>query len=119
MKEGDFMLPSFCRDTVKRVRPSTTTSRGSTIFDWSPDKVNKKDISGCSMQPASTSLSEDGRVLGISDLYTLFAPSDADIKAGDRIVFNDKTYEVDGDVRVQPCAICLEHIEITLRRYNG
>ena len=113
------MLPSFCRDTITRVRPSTTESRGSTIFDWSPDKVNSKSISGCSMQPASTSLSEDGRVLGISDLYTLFAPPDADIQAGDRIVFNSKTYTIDGDVRVQPSAMNLEHIEITLRRYNG
>ena len=71
------------------------------------------------MQPASTSLSEDGRVLGISDLYTLFAPPDADIQAGDRIVFNSKAYTIDGDVRVQPSAMNLEHIEITLRRYNG
>lgn len=71
------------------------------------------------MQPASTSLSEDGRVLGISDLYTLFAPPGADIQAGDRIVFENKTYTIDGDVRVQPAAVRLEHIQITLRRYNG
>ena len=113
------MLPSFCRDTITRVRPGTTTSRGSTIPDWSTDKISTKTISGCSMQPASTSLSEDGRVLGISDLYTLFAPPDADIQAGDRIVFNSKTYTIDGDVRVQPAAVCLDHIQITLRRYDG
>lgn len=113
------MLPTFCRDTVTRIRPSTTTSRGSTIFDWSEDKVSTKSISGCSMQPASTSLSEDGRVLGISDTYTLFAPPDADIKAGDRISFDSKVYTIEGDVRVQPSAMNLDHIEITLRRYSG
>jgi hypothetical protein len=49
----------------------------------------------------------------------LFAPTIADIKAGDRIVFDGKTYEIDGDVRIQPSVLNLDHIEITLRRYNG
>lgn len=114
------MLPSFCNQSVTRIRPGTTTSRGSTIPDWSTDKISTKVINGCSMQPASTSLSEDGRVLGISDLYTLFAPPDADIQAGDRVQFNSKTYEIDGDVRIQPSATgTLDHINITLRRYHG
>ena len=111
------MLPSFCRDTVTRIRPGTTESRGSTIFDWS--NATELDISGCSMQPASTSLSQDGRVLGIQDEYTLFAPPDADIDAGDRIRFKGKVYTVQGDVRTQPSANRLEHIQITLRRYSG
>ena len=113
------MLPSFCNQSVTRIRPASTTSRGSTVPDWTDNKVNKKTIGGCSVQPASTSLSEDGRVLGISDLYTLFAPPDADIQTGDRIVFNSKTYTIDGEVRIYPSALNLEHIEITLRRYNG
>ena len=71
------------------------------------------------MQPASTTLSTDGRVLGISDLYTLFAPPDADIQAGARIQYDNQVYEIDGDVRVQPAANALEHIEVTLRRYHG
>lgn len=111
------MLPSFCRDTVLRIRPTTKESRGSTIFDW--ENATTEFISGCSMQPASTSLSEDGRVLGITDTYTLFAPPDADIKAGDRIQFNGEVYTIQGDVRTQPAAVRLEHIEITLRRYSG
>lgn len=111
------MLPSFCTQEVERIRPSTKESRGSTILDWS--KTSNLTINGCSMQPASTTLSEDGRVLGISDLYTLFAPADADIEAGDRIEFEGKTYTVVGDVRVQPAASRLQHIEISLRRYHG
>ena len=111
------MLPSFCKDYVTRIRPSTKESRGSTIFDWSV--VNRLEIGGCSMQPASTTLSEDGHVLGISDLYTLFAPPDADIEAGDRIEFNELTFTVVGDVRMQPAANRLQHKEISLRRYHG
>lgn len=111
------MLPSFCKDTVTRLRPKMQESRGSLIPDWStPESLL---ISGCSMQPASTSLTTDGRVLGISDLYMLFAPSNADIRAGDRITFNGLTYEVDGDVRLQPAACRLDHLEISLRRYHG
>lgn len=71
------------------------------------------------MQPASTTLTEDGRVLGIQDYFTLFAPSDADIDAGDRIEFDGKVYEVYGDVRCQPSALSLEHKNIQLRRYKG
>lgn len=111
------MLTSFCNDTVVRIRPATKESRGSTIFDWS--NATEKEISGCSMQPATTSLSMDGRVLGIEDGYTLFAPSDADIKAGDRIRFDGKVYIIQGDVRNQPSALNLEHKNISLRRYSG
>lgn len=111
------MLPSFCNQTVTRIRPATKTVRGSVVPDW--ENAKSKEINGVSMQPASTSLSTDGRVLGISDRYTLFAPPIADIKAGDRIVFDGKTYEIDGDVRIQPSVLNLDHIEITLRRYNG
>ena len=111
------MLPSFCTQEVKRIRPSTKESRGSMILDWS--NVSNLTIEGCSMQPASTTLSEDGRVLGISDLYTLFTPPDADIDAGDRIEFEGKTFTVVGDVRVQPAASRIQHKEISLRRYHG
>lgn len=111
------MLPSFCKDTITRIRPGAKTERGSTIPDW--ENAKTLEIKGCSMQPASTSLSTDGRVLGIRDEYTLFTPPGADIKAGDRIAFDGKTYEIDGDVRVQPAALRLDHIEITLRRFEG
>ena len=113
------MLPSFCIQEVTRVRPSTKNVRGSTVPDWDAEKVNTKTIKGVSVQPASTSLSEDGRVLGISDRFTLFAPPDADILAGDRITFDSKTYTIEGEVRVQPSALNLQHIEVTLRRFYG
>ena len=111
------MLPSFCKDVIKRLRPGTKTERGSVIPDWSdPDT---KEIGGCSMQPASTSLSQDGRVLGLLDEYSLFTPPDADIRPGDRIEYNGKVYEIDGDVRVQPAPLRLDHIELRLRRHTG
>lgn len=111
------MLPSFCKDIVTRIRPGTKAVRGSTVPDW--EHASRLDITGCSMQPASTTLSQDGRVLGISDSYTLFAPTVSDIKEGDRIEFNGKVYQVEGDVRIQPCAARLDHLQIGLRRFHG
>lgn len=111
------MLPSFCKDTVTRIRPGTKESRGSIIPDWSTAKEKK--IAGCSMQPASNSLSQDGRVLGLLDEYTLFLPPDADVKAGDRISYNGQLFEIDGEVRIQPAALRLDHIELRLRRHAG
>ena len=111
------MLPSFCNDTVVRIRPGTTTQRGSTIFDW--NNATEKEITGCSMQPASTSLSEDGRVLGIRDEYSLFAPADADIKAGDRIRYGGNVYTIDGEPKKWVGAVNLSHIQLTLRRWSG
>lgn len=117
------MLPSFCKDTVIRIRPGTKESRGSRIPDWST--ATRAEIKGCSMQPASTSLSEDGRVLAVSSTYTLFAPPKADIKAGDHILYHHPTqgdieYEIDGDVPFQPSATGrLDHLHITLKRYQG
>ena len=111
------MLPSFCTQTVTRLRAGTKTERGSTVPDWS--HATSKDIEGCSMQPASTSLSTDGRVMAISDEYTLFAPTGADIIDGDRIQYGGEVYAIQGAVRVQPAAMRLDHIEIRLRRYEG
>lgn len=111
------MLPSFCNDTITRIRPGQKESRGSIIPDWTT--ATTKDIEGCSMQPASTSLSQDGRVLGLLDEYTLFLPADADIQAGDRVQFKGQVFEIDGEVRVQPAALRLDHIELRLRSHKG
>lgn len=112
------MLPSFYRHSVTRIRPATTTSRGSTIPDWST--ATSKTISGCHLQPASTSLSMDGRVLGISDGYTCYMPAGADVQAGDRIVYNGNTYTINGDIREWPSASGgLDHIELHLMRWSG
>ena len=112
------MLSSFCRQTVTRIRPSTKTERGSIVYDW--ENTVTLDITGCSMQPAGTSLSEDGRVLGIADGFTCYMPETADVQAGDRIQFGGNVYEINGDIRVWPSATgTLDHIICNLVRYSG
>lgn len=113
------MLPSFCRDEITRVRPGLTTSRGSTIPDWSSDKVSKLVIKGCSVQPAATSMSQDGRVLAISDGYTAYIPEGSDVKAGDHIEWNGETYEINGEPRPWTGAQQCSHIQLALIRWEG
>lgn len=109
---------SWWRDTITRIRPGEKTVRGSIVPDW--DNVNELVISNCHGQPASTGLSEDGRVLGIMQGMTLYTPATADIKAGDRIVFRGITYEINGEVNDWPSATgALDHLVINLRRYSG
>ena len=109
---------NWWRDTITRIRPGEKTVRGSTVPDW--DKASELTITNCHGQPASTGLSEDGRVLGIMQGITLYAPANADIQAGDRITYNGNTYEINGEVNVWPSATgALDHLVINLRRYSG
>lgn len=112
------MLPRFMTQTVTRIRPGTKEIRGQIIPDW--DNVSTATINGCSVQPASTTLSQDGRVLGISDGMTLHAPASADIMAGDKIQFGGNTYTINGDPRRWPSATGgLDHIQCSLERWHG
>ena len=86
--------------------------------DW--NNTTSISISGCSVQPASTSLSQDGRVLGISDRWTAYLPTGADVQAGDKIVFDGKEYTIDGDPRawVSPTG-SRSNIQLNLARWSG
>lgn len=112
------MLPSWFRQTVTRIRPRTKSSRGSQIPDW--NNVSKAMINGCSVQPSSTSLSQDGRVLGISDSFTLYMPANADVLEGDRIEYEGNTYTVMGVPRpwISPTGN-LNNKQVSLERWDG
>ena len=111
-------LPSFAAETVTRLRPTETIIRGSTVLDWSkPDELN---IVGCLMQPGSTTLSMDGRELGISDGYTAYFPPGADVQAGDRIMYAGATYTIMGDIRPwkSPTGL-VSNLQAQLERWSG
>lgn len=113
------MLPTFCRQEITRIRPGTKESRGSTIFDWSSEKVDRLKIGGCSVQPASTTLSEDGRVLGINEQWTAYLPEGSDVRAGDRIEFEGQIYEINGEPKRWTAAAFLSNIQLNLTRWEG
>ena len=112
------MLPTWAQDTVTRLRPGTIDRRGSTEPDWT--NATELAISGCSMQPASTTLSQDGRVLGISDGYTCYFPPGTDVIAGDRIRYAGNTYAIIGEPRgwASPSGR-VSHIVAQLERWTG
>lgn len=109
---------SWTKQSITRVRPGVKEVRGSEIFDW--DNSSELTIKGCSMQPAATDLTQDKRVLGVLDGYTCYAPADADIKAGDRIVFEGNTYSIDGEPRIWISATGrISNMLLNLQRWDG
>ena len=111
------MRPSFCKQEITRIRPGTKESRGSTIPDWS--KATELVIKGCSVQPATTSLSQDGRVLGITEGWTAYLPEGSDVKAGDRIRFEGEIYTINGEPKKWTAAGRLSNIQLNLMRWQG
>lgn len=111
------MLPTFATQEVTRLRPGVTTSRGSEIFDWS--NPSRLVISGCSVQPAATSLSQDGRVLGISESWTAYLPEGSDVQAGDRIEFDGQVFTINGEPKKWTGALNLSNVQLNLTRWEG
>ena len=71
------------------------------------------------MQPSSTSLSQDGRVLGVQDGLTVYAPVDADVKAGERIKYGNAVYTITGDPLIWPGVARMQHLQLNLARWRG
>lgn len=112
------MLPSFFTQSVIRLRPGITAQRGSEIPDWSA--ATELMIPGCSVQPASTGLSQDGRVLGVSEGLVCYMPPDADVLVGDRIIYQGETYTITGVPKqwFSPSG-GLDNIQLNLQRWQG
>ena len=112
------MLPSWANDTVIRLRATIITQRGSEIPDWT--NPNRLTITGCSMQPAGTSLTQDGRVQGTSDGYSCFLSPGADVQAGDRIEYGGLVYTIMGEPRVwQSPTGRASNTQLQLERWYG
>lgn len=112
------MLPSWATDTVIRIRPGTIERRGSIEPDWS--NPLELEIEGCSIQPAGTTLSQDGRVLGVFDGYSCFFPPGTDVVAGDKIRFNGKDYQIIGEPRdwTSPTGL-VSSLQAQMERWSG
>ena len=112
------MLPSWCSQSIVIVKPGSKTSRGSVVPDWdNPSKETT--VTGCSVQPASTSLSLDGRVLGLSDAWTAYVPEGTEVAAGDHVKFDGMVFEINGEPRRWTGAFTRSHIQLNLIRWEG
>lgn len=109
---------SFWTQSIVRLRPGTKMERGSEVPDW--DDPDTLVINGCSVQPASTSLTQDGRIEGVADGLTVYAPAGADVQAGDRVEYAGNVYTINGDVLSWPSASgTLDHLHLNLMRWRG
>ena len=87
---------SFMKDSVEVLRAPIKVKNGAEYRDW--PKASKTTLSNVQITAQSTSRDFEGRVTQVSDRRTLRARYDADIQPGDRVIWNDTTYEVDGEV---------------------
>ena len=109
---------SFWRQTITRIRPGQKDIRGSIVPDC--NNSDTLEISGCSVQPATTSLSQDGRILGVSEGLIAYVPASADIKAGDKIVYSGNEYAISGEPQMWPSASGgIDHWNLNLVRWEG
>ncbi len=112
------MIPSFCNQSITRLRAKTKEVRGTTIPDWS--NPNTITLSPVSVQPSASSVSLDGRVLGVTDSYTVYCNPDADVLVGDRIIFENNTFLVDEEPRNwQSPTGRVSNKQFTMIRYKG
>lgn len=88
------MLPSFCTDEITVLRPVMADKRGTVTLDW--ENATTLTIGGCSIQPSMSTRDFDGRTIQVTEEWTLYAPFDSDLRAGDRIEWQSLTFEING-----------------------
>jgi len=112
------MLPSFFTQTIYILRPVYKIERGSEVPDW--ENATTRTCSQCSVQPAATSLDQDGRILGIKDGLTVYCPYDTDVQSGDRIVYENETYVIDGVPQrsISPSG-SISSTQLQIKRWEG
>lgn len=87
---------SFMKDSVTVIRAELITKNGAEVRDWK--NATEHIVSNVQVTPQATSREFGNRTTQVTEGGTLRAKYDADIKPGDRIVWNDTTYEIDGEV---------------------
>lgn len=88
------MLPSWCNDSVTRLRAPLVSARGTKERDWSA--ATQLTVRGCSLQVDAMGGELDDRE-STAATARLFMPVGADVHAGDRISFDGATWSVVGE----------------------
>ena len=112
------MLPGWCNQTVTVLRCPETTAYGRVERSWA--NPTRTDVAGCSVQPAAsvTDWGDPARVREIDAV--LYAPPGADIREGDRISVDGRTYEVDGAPMAWASPTgAVSHVYCNLKAWSG
>lgn len=108
--------------SVVRLRAGERTDRGgNTVPDWSnPTSLT---VTGLNIQPNSQGETVDEQRNAVITGYRVQSAEGTapDIRAADRIVWNEETYEVDGEVARWPDLFvdAVHHIEFVMKRATG
>ena len=87
---------SFMTDTVTVIRPALSTKNGMEYLDWTNPVT--KTISRVHVVAQANAQDLGNRTLNLTDRRLLRAPFDADIQAGDHVIWHGEEYAVDGEV---------------------
>lgn len=87
---------SFFRDSITVLRAPIQTKNGGQYRDW--NNATQTTINRVQVTARAPSQEFAGRLLNLSDARTLRANYDADIREGDRVVYDGNVYEVTGEV---------------------
>lgn len=87
---------SFFRDSIAVLRAPIQTKNGAQYRDW--NNATQTTIDRVQVTARAPSQEFAGRLLNLSDARTLRANYDADIREGDRVVYDGNVYEVTGEV---------------------
>lgn len=87
---------SFFKDSVTIKRATITIKNGMETFDWS--NAITKTIDRVQVTAMASAMDFADRTLNVNDKRLLRAAYDADIQAGDRVIWNGEEYAIDGEV---------------------
>lgn len=88
------MLPSFARKTVKVIRPAKLEQRGTMVDDWKAATTHQ--IRGCDFQKTSSAIDFNDQSNTATVRWQLRLPPNSDIKPGDRVEVDGRTYSLNG-----------------------
>jgi hypothetical protein len=113
------MMPTFARQTITRVRGALVADGYGSLTERDWTNAVSTTITGVSLQPMPSSEYERGRE-AVLTAWRLYAPAGTDLEAGDRIVYDGDTYDIEGDSQNWPSPTGqLDHVEAVLRRVVG
>lgn len=102
--------------TVTIHRPAAATDAyGDPSVDWNDSTST---TSAAWVQPRTSSEDNDNRA-AISSGWMVFLPDGTDVHAADRVVWDGRTYEVDGEPAVLWNPSGPHHVEAPLKRITG
>ena len=90
------MALSFWKDQVTVLRAPIRTKNGMEYRDWK--NATSRVVKNVQVTAQVTSREFGDRVTQVTDRRTLRANYDADIEPGDRVIWKEVTYEIDGEV---------------------